>query len=92
MPSGSVPGDALILTKPIGTGVLFNAVRSGKLPYAEFEKESRIGETENRMSWYLTPGAKYHMSETTDVGFSVPVGLQGNTYDWGVMAKVMMEW
>ncbi len=36
--SGAVPGDALVLTKPIGSGVLFNAVRSGKLPFREIEK------------------------------------------------------
>jgi selenide, water dikinase len=37
--SGAKPGDTLILTKPLGSGVLFNAVRSGKLPFAEIEKE-----------------------------------------------------
>ncbi len=37
--AGSRPGDALILTKPIGSGVLFNAVRSGKMPFAEIERE-----------------------------------------------------
>jgi selenide, water dikinase len=31
-------GDALILTKPLGTGVLFNACRSGKLPLRELER------------------------------------------------------
>ncbi len=36
---GAREGDALILTKPLGSGVLFNAVRSGKLPFAEIEKE-----------------------------------------------------
>lgn len=38
--AGSKPGDALILTKPIGSGVLFNAVRSGKMPFKEIEKET----------------------------------------------------
>lgn len=35
---GSKEGDVLILTKPIGTGVLFNACRSGKLSYHELEQ------------------------------------------------------
>ena len=37
--AGSRPGDALILTKPLGTGVLFNAVRSGKMPYRDVERD-----------------------------------------------------
>jgi len=37
--AGSQPGDALILTKPLGSGVLFNAVRSGKFPYPELERD-----------------------------------------------------
>ena len=35
--AGAKPGDLLILTKPLGTGVLFNACRSGKLPWDELE-------------------------------------------------------
>jgi selenide,water dikinase len=34
---GAQPGDILILTKPLGTGVLFNACRSGKLNYKKLE-------------------------------------------------------
>ena len=34
---GAKEGDALILTKPLGTGVLFNACRSGKLPWRDLE-------------------------------------------------------
>jgi selenide,water dikinase len=37
--AGSRPGDALILTKPLGTGVLFNATRSGRFGFAELERE-----------------------------------------------------
>ena len=36
--AGAKPGDALILTKPLGSGVLFNAVRAGKFSMAELEK------------------------------------------------------
>lgn len=38
--AGARPGDALILTKQIGSGVLFNAVRSGKFPYSELERDT----------------------------------------------------
>lgn len=38
--AGAQPGDALILTKPLGSGVLFNAVRSGKFPYQELERDT----------------------------------------------------
>jgi len=37
--AGSQPGDTLILTKPLGSGVLFNANRSGKLPYVDLERD-----------------------------------------------------
>jgi len=35
--AGVRPGDALLLTKPLGTGVLFNACRAGKLPWRDLE-------------------------------------------------------
>ena len=37
--AGSRVGDALILTKPLGTGVLFNAVRSGKFSFKDLEND-----------------------------------------------------
>lgn len=37
--AGAKPGDALILTKPLGSGVLFNAVRAGKFPFQDLERE-----------------------------------------------------
>lgn len=36
--AGAQPGDVLILTKPLGSGVLFNAVRAGKFNAAELER------------------------------------------------------
>ena len=37
--AGARPGDALILTKPLGTGVLFNAVRSGRMTLGDLERD-----------------------------------------------------
>lgn len=37
--AGAQVGDALVLTKPLGSGVLFNAGRAGKFSYARLEQE-----------------------------------------------------
>ncbi|WP_339138306.1 MAG: selenide, water dikinase SelD [Candidatus Electrothrix sp. GW3-4] len=39
-PTGARTGDALILTKPLGAGVLLQAVRAGKYPFQDLEKET----------------------------------------------------
>jgi selenide,water dikinase len=36
---GARPGDAIVLTKPLGNGVLFNASLAGKYPYAALERD-----------------------------------------------------
>ena len=38
--AGAQPGDALLLTKPLGSGVLFNAVRAGKFGIKELERST----------------------------------------------------
>jgi len=37
--AGSRAGDVLILTKPVGTGVLFNSVRSGRMTFRDLERD-----------------------------------------------------
>lgn len=37
--AAAIPGDVLILTKPVGTGVLFNAVRDKKFSFKELERD-----------------------------------------------------
>lgn len=38
--AGARAGDALLLTKPLGSGVLFNAVRAGKFDFKTLEQET----------------------------------------------------
>ena len=73
---GCRAGDALILTKPLGTGVLFNASRSGKLPYAELEAILPQVAALNRNA--IETAMKFDVHACTDVtGF----GILGHTLE-----------
>jgi selenium donor protein len=48
--SGARPGDALILTKPIGSGIYSTALKQGLLPDEEASKAYRIMSTLNRQA------------------------------------------
>ena len=69
--AGAKPGDALILTKPIGSGVLFNAVRSRKLGFKALEKDvlptvAALNHTA------METGLQYKIHACTDVtGFGI---------------------
>jgi selenide,water dikinase len=67
---GARAGDVLVLTKPLGTGVLFNANRSGKLPFSELEPLlPQIAEL-NRDA--MEAGLNYHVHACTDItGFGI---------------------
>jgi selenide,water dikinase len=68
---GARPGDALILTKPLGSGVLFNAVRSGRFPYKTLENDTlpAIG-TLNRVAMETALG--FTVNACTDItGFGI---------------------
>lgn len=76
---GARDGDALILTKPLGTGVLFNACRAKKFPYREIEKLLPLIASLNRKA--LETALKYDLHSCTDItGF----GLAGHVLE---MAK-----
>jgi selenide,water dikinase len=67
---GCRAGDALILTKPLGTGVLFNANRSGKLPYRELEAILPRVAALNRKT--IETALKFEVHAGTDVtGFGI---------------------
>lgn len=67
---GARAGDALVLTKPIGSGVLFNANRSGKLPYKELEQLLPQIAALNRSA--IETALNYEIHACTDVtGFGI---------------------
>ena len=67
---GCRAGDALILTKPLGTGVLFNANRSGRLPYRELEAILPRVAALNRKA--IATALKFEVHAGTDVtGFGI---------------------
>jgi selenide,water dikinase len=68
--TGVTQGDALILTKPLGSGVLFNANRSKKLPWRELEQLLPILATLNKNS--LEIATSFNVHACTDVtGFAI---------------------
>jgi selenide,water dikinase len=71
--AGARPGDALVLTKPLGTGLLINGARSGKLEPARLAAACRTMSELNREASRAMVSARAHAG--TDVtGF----GLAGH--------------
>ena len=69
--AGSKPGDALILTKPIGSGVLFNAVYSGKLPFKDLERDVLPG-LASLNDIAMATALKFDLHACTDItGFGI---------------------
>ena len=69
--AGAQPGDALILTKPLGSGVLFNAVRAGKFSMAELER-SVLPVIASLNGLAMEKALQYDLHACTDVtGFGI---------------------
>jgi selenide,water dikinase len=83
---GCRPGDALILTKPLGAGVLFNAGRSGKLPYPELEAILPVVAALNASS--IAAALTFEIHACTDItGF----GIMGHVLEMAQGSGVRIE-
>jgi selenide,water dikinase len=68
---GARPGDAIVLTKPLGNGVLFNANRAHKFPYADLERDVLPVTAALNMA-ACDAALKYEIHALTDItGFGV---------------------
>jgi len=84
--AGARPGDVLILTKPIGTGIISTGIKLAKAPAAVIEES---------IATMLTPGkyaaeaiAKFDLKGATDVtGFA----LLGHTWEMARASNVTIE-
>jgi selenide,water dikinase len=83
---GCRTGDALILTKPLGTGVLFNAGRSGKLPYPDIEAILPLVAALNATA--IETAINFEIHACTDItGF----GILGHALEMALGAGVQVE-
>jgi selenide,water dikinase len=84
--SGAKEGDVLILTKPLGTGVLFNACRSKKLPWHDLELILPEVASLNKKAIEIAFGFEIHAC--TDItGF----GIIGHTLEMAKGSKMQIN-
>ncbi len=81
--SGAQPGDLLVLTKPLGSGVLTSAAKSGKLPPEELAEAIAVMTCLNRGARDTAAGISVHAC--TDItGF----GLVGHAFEMAEASNV----
>lgn len=84
--AGAKPGDLLVLTKPIGSGVLCSAAKQGKLPAEELSEAIQVMASLNKPG-YLA-GLRAGVNGCTDVtGF----GLVGHAFEMAEASNVTIE-
>jgi len=86
---GARPGDALVLTKPLGTGIIATAIKAGRAPESLVAMATRTMKTLNRLA--AEAMVEVGVKGATDItGF----GLLGHLYEMlhtsGVCAKVRL--
>ncbi len=88
--AGARTGDALVLTKPLGSGVLFNAARSGKLPFDELERDV-LPVLAALNAAAMETALKFEVHACTDItGF----GIAGHALEMaaGCNARIILEY
>ena len=85
--AGAVVGDALILTKPIGTGVITTALKQGIADAEWIERAVQSMTTLNRAASELVAGANAVHAMTDITGF----GLMGHCREMALGSGVTME-
>jgi selenide,water dikinase len=84
---GARPGDALVLTKPLGTGIISTAIKQAKAPAAVIEAAIRTMATLNRAAAEAAATVPVHA--VTDVtGFGLLGHLRGMTGGSRVSARL----
>jgi selenide, water dikinase len=84
---GARPGDALVLTKPLGTGIISTAIKQGKAAPATIEAAVRTMATLNRAAAEAVSQVEVHA--VTDVtGFGLLGHLREMTGGSGVRARL----
>jgi len=84
--AGAVAGDALVLTKPVGSGVILNANRKGRVGTKSLQTCLQVMTTLNRTAAEVLQGFEVHAA--TDVtGF----GLAGHAYEMAQASGVHLE-
>jgi len=86
--SGARPGDALILTKALGTGVISTAIKKGKAEAAWMDAAVRSMTTLNQRAAEVISGGNFQVHAMTDVtGF----GLIGHAREMLVASEISIS-
>jgi selenide, water dikinase len=86
--SGAQPGDALVLTKGLGTGVISTAIKNGKAETAWIDASVQSMTTLNKSAAELIGSREYRIHAMTDVtGF----GLIGHAREMALASNVTLR-
>jgi selenide,water dikinase len=84
--SGALPGDVLLLTKPVGSGVIFNSHRAGKLTFRDINPILEVVASLNVVAIEIALSHELHAC--TDItGF----GIIGHAHEMASGSRINME-